>query len=107
MLDSLEPQLQHIARQVVAKYGNWRVEQDDMLQEARIAAWEALELAKRKSIPPQEHRRYALGAARKACERCVIGMQGDALWNAETGWNIDGGNWKRDVARVGLSAPAC
>lgn len=91
MLDSLEPQLQQIARQVVAKHGNWRVEYDDMLQEARLAAWQALERAKRKGLPVEDHSRYALGAARKECERCVIGMKGDALWNAETGWNIDGG----------------
>jgi DNA-directed RNA polymerase specialized sigma24 family protein len=91
MLNALEPQLKQIARQVVAKHGNWRVEFDDMLQEGRIAAWEALQRAERKGLPEDERQRYALGAARKQCERCVRGMKRDAIWDAETGWNIDGG----------------
>lgn len=91
MLDALEPQLQQIARQVVAKHGNWRVEYDDMLQEARIGCWRGLQYAERKELPLAQARSYALVAARRECERCVIGMKGDALWDAETGYNVDGG----------------
>jgi len=82
MLDDLELQLQRIAKQVVAKHGNWRVEYEDMLQEARIGAWQALERAKRLSVPVAEHRRYALGAARKECERAVKVMRKDPIYDA-------------------------
>jgi hypothetical protein len=88
MLDSMEPQLEQIARQVVAKHGNWRVEFDDMLQEARIAAWEALTAASARGYDAERSRKYAHGAARKRCERCVKGMKGDALWDAR-GMDMD------------------
>lgn len=82
-VEGLDAQLQHIARQVVQKHGNPRVEFDDMLQEARIAAWQAIGRAPVRGVPDAERERYALGAARKECERVVARMKKDPLFHAE------------------------
>ena len=83
-VEALDPQLQRIAQQVTQKHGNWRVESEDMLQEARIGAWQALQRADVKGLGDAEARRYALGGARKECERAVTCMKKDALWDAES-----------------------
>lgn len=83
-LHGLDGQLQRIAEQVSVKYGDWRVEAEDMLQEARVGAWEALERAQRKRLPVADHRAYALGAARKQCERTAKRLRSGAFDSFDT-----------------------
>lgn len=67
--------LRHIARQVHDKArarGLWRIEFEDLLQLARIAAWEAWRTIERRGIErrrPNAAEAYMRGAARRACER--------------------------------------
>ena len=94
-VEVLDPQLQRIAQQVAHKHGNWRVEQDDMLQEARVGAWQALQRAETKGLCDRDARRYALGGARKECERAVArlkdddGAWTDLLYHCETAGSLD------------------
>jgi len=79
----IETQLEHIARQVVQKYANHRVEYDDMLQEARLAAWQSEQRGRKNGLLGAELRRYVLGAARNECERVVAAMQSDLLFHCD------------------------
>ena len=76
-------QLSHIARQVCDKADSWRVEFDEVLQEARLGAWDAYERCQRTGLAGVDERRYVLGAARRAAERYLKRMGKDPLFNAE------------------------
>ena len=80
---NLEAELSHIARQVVQKHQSPRVEYDDMLQEARITAWQATERGQVKGLSGADLKRYILGAARNECERCVAAMKKDMLYHCD------------------------
>jgi len=80
---NLETELSHIARQVVQKHPSPRVEYDDMLQEARVAAWQAKVRGYAKGLSVADLKRYALGAARNECERVVAKTKEDVLYHCE------------------------
>jgi len=85
MLTDLAEQLSHIARQVRDLADNPRAEYDDLLQEARIEAWQAYQYAQKNNI--RDVRQYILGAARKRCERYVWRISQDPLYHAEN-WGL-------------------
>ena len=82
-IEDVDKQLQHIARQVVQKAKDWRVEFDDMLQEARITAWQAITRGNARGLKDEELRRYALGAARNECERIIASNEEDLLYHCD------------------------
>jgi len=60
------------------------ISSDDLLQEMRLAAWQAELRAEGRGLTGIDKRRYMLGAARLECRRVFGRMRKDALWHSET-----------------------
>lgn len=70
LTSGLEVQLFHVARSATdraAANGVWRVEREDMLQVARIGAWQAARLGLERGYTGDRLRRYIIGGGRRAC----------------------------------------
>lgn len=81
VLASLDKQLQHIARQVRDLADHPRAEYADLLQEARIGAFQAWQRAQQK--PRRNPRQYILAGARSQAEQYLWRQQRTHLYSAE------------------------
>jgi len=79
LLADIDTTLQHIARE--ASGDNSRIEYDDMLQEARVGAWQGL--LKGEHIPPQDLRRYAIACGRNQVRAAVKAIKKDFLYHCD------------------------
>ncbi len=82
-VEQIDKQLRHIARQVMTKAANPRVEFDDMLQEARIGAWRGIVAGQKKGLGGDDLRRYALAAGKNEAQQAIRKFRGDALYHSE------------------------
>ncbi len=78
LLADIDNTLQVVAREAVNRAGSPRIEYDDMLQEARVGAWQALQ-----NTPKRDLRQYAIGAGRKAVSQAIGKLQKDVLHHAD------------------------
>ena len=78
LLSDIDNTLKAIAHEAAGKANHSRIEYDDMLQEARVGAWMALQLS-----PKRDMRQYAIGAGRKAVKQAISKLLKDFLHHCD------------------------